>query len=197
MHNPDKLPPFIPENFAQIDFTLTRRSWKSIITDVRTVTDYEFDSDHFGLIAEVKIKVRNRQEDKAKWARYNKPEDNKEYSTKFIEHLTEAHEQWKLFEKEGAQYIEEVAEHIQESINKAAAETLPQKEEEQEKYESSETVKKLLEDRIAARRRQDTQEIKRLTTAIKHRFKAEKTLYRVRKLEEETWKIVKREKAGL
>ena len=67
-------PPYDAIKFAQIDYWLSRESWKSAVSDVQSRMDIFFESDHFVLEAVIKILAQHpKKEVVEKTHRYDKP----------------------------------------------------------------------------------------------------------------------------
>ena len=66
-------PPYDAIKFAQIDYWLSRESWKSAVSDVQSRMDIFFESDHFVLEAVIKILAQHpKKEVVEKTHRYDK-----------------------------------------------------------------------------------------------------------------------------
>jgi endonuclease/exonuclease/phosphatase family metal-dependent hydrolase len=71
--------PWLPNNYAQIDYVLTPNKWKNTVKNVQSEPLWTFNSDHLFLSTRIKIKLKAKAKtNKPKHTKYYKPEEEEQ-----------------------------------------------------------------------------------------------------------------------
>ena len=69
-------PPWTPDKFAQIDFLLLKNRWTNSVLDVTSHTDWFIDSDHYLVVAKLRVKFKHTQSRVSHSMRFRPPYPN-------------------------------------------------------------------------------------------------------------------------
>ena len=96
-------PPWTPDKFAQLYFLLTNYRWKNSVLDVTSHTDWFIYSDHYLVLAKLRVKFKHTQKRDCQSVRFRFPHANQQppnqecfgskswpFNTGFLEAMTDA-----------------------------------------------------------------------------------------------------------
>jgi len=123
-----------------IDMILIRRKWATSVQQCRTLQGADIDSDHSLVMANIKIKLKKEHK-----AQFRKRRDIARLSDEGIRNAYRVALEQHLGQAEPSQDLDENAKRIAMAMEKAAEETIPEKEMITEKWSTPETLKQIVE----------------------------------------------------
>jgi len=185
---------WIPENFAVIDYIIANNRAKNAVKNVYTDTKTELNTDHFPLIAEIKIKLQGQRKDRKEpdsWKNPQKPDTIEEVNDFYKEVMTEfgptTPENDSLNQK---------VERLNHAFRKVATQQISKKQAIKREFNISDHTKSLIEIRQQARDRCDWNQVKIHTKQIRKSIRKDRTDLLVQNLEECLWYDIKKAKTG-
>ena len=135
-----------------IDMILIRRKWATSVQQCRTFQGADIDSDHSLVMANIKIKLKKKHK-----AQFRKRRDIARLSDEGISNAYRVALERHLGQAEPSQDLDENAKRIAMAMEKAAEETIPEKEMITKKWITPETLSLVQEKRILKKKRDSSE----------------------------------------